>query len=123
MAAAAVTHAHAITVRHRRIGARTAERRQSEQQLQQHDVEIYLQSRRVAFFKERAAMFDEIARLDRFLQHIRATNDYPSNKMHEFLKWAEAYIRDLRQGCNAAAVDSELAESDLFGAADHSLPI
>jgi len=61
-------------------------------------------------------MFDQIAMLDRFLQHIRATNDYPSNKMHGFLKWAEAYISDLRQRSSAPAVDDELAESELWNA-------
>jgi hypothetical protein len=59
-------------------------------------------------------MFEDADRLDRFLQHIRETNDYPSIKMHGFMKWAEAYISDLRERCNAAAVDSELAESELW---------
>ena len=45
---------------------------------------------------------------------IRQTNDYPSIKMHEFLKWADAYTRDLRERCNAAAVDNELAKSELW---------
>jgi G3E family GTPase len=110
VAAAAVAHAQAITVRHQRIEARTAERREAEQQVQQHDQ----QSRRISFFKERADMLDEVARLDRFLQHIRETNDYPSVKMHEFLKWAQAYISGLRQRCNAAAIDDELTESELW---------
>jgi hypothetical protein len=73
--------------------------------------------RRVAFFKERAAMFEDADRLDRFLQHIRETNDYPSIKMHEFLKWAGAYISDLRQKCSAPAVDDELADSELWSLA------
>jgi hypothetical protein len=110
VAAAAVAHAQAITVRHQRIEARTAERREAEQQVQQRDQ----QSRRISFFKERADMLDEIARFDRFLQHIRETNDYPSVKMHEFLKWAQAYISGLRQRCNAAAIDDELTESELW---------
>jgi hypothetical protein len=110
VAAAAVAHAQAITVRHQRIEARTAERREAEQQVQQRDQ----QSRRISFFKERADMLDEVARFDRFLQHIRETNDYPSVKMHEFLKWAQAYISGLRQRCNAAAIDDELTESELW---------
>jgi hypothetical protein len=110
VAAAAVAHAQAITVRHQRIEARTAERREAEQQVQQRDQ----QSRRISFFKERADMLDEVARLERFLQHIRETNDYPSVKMHEFLRWAQAYISDLRQRCNAAAIDDELTESELW---------
>jgi hypothetical protein len=114
VAAAAVSHAQAITVRHQRIEARTAERRDAEQQIQQRDKETDLQSRRVAFFKERAGILEEAERLDRFLQHIRQTNDYPSVKMHEFLKWAEAYISDLRQRCNAAAIDDEWTESELW---------
>jgi hypothetical protein len=114
VAAAAVAHAEAITARRQQIEARTAERRETEQRLQQRDTETDLQSRRVAFFKERAAMLAEAERLDRVLQHIRETNDYPSIKMHEFLKWAEAYIGDLRQRCSAPAVDDELAESELW---------
>jgi hypothetical protein len=58
VAATAVAHAQAITVRHQRIEARTAERREAEQQVQQHDQ----QSRRISFFKERAGMLDEVAR-------------------------------------------------------------
>jgi hypothetical protein len=114
VAAAAVSHAQAITVRHQRIEARTAERRETEQQLQQRDTETDLQSRRIAFIKRYAAMLEEAERFDRVLRHIRETNDYPSNKMLEFLKWAEAYISDLRQRCSAPAVDDELAESELW---------
>lgn len=110
VAAAAVTHAHAIAARHQRIEARTAERREAEQELQQGDQH----SKRVAFFKERAAMFAQVADLDGFIQYIRATNDYPSIKMHGFLQWAEAYIKDLRQGCSLPALDKELAESELW---------
>ena len=61
-----------------------------------------------------AAMLEESARFDHVLQHIRETNDYPSINMLEFLKWAEAYISDLRQRCSAPAVDEELAESELW---------
>jgi hypothetical protein len=114
VAVAAVSHAQAITVRHQRVEARTAERRETEQQLQQRDTETDLQGRRVAFFKRYAAMLEEAERFDRVLQHIGETNDYPSINMLEFLKWAEAYITDLRQRCNAAAVDDELAESELW---------
>jgi hypothetical protein len=114
VAAAAIAHAEAITVRRQEIEARTAERREAEQQLHERDTEVDQHRRRVAFFKERAAMFEDADRLDRFLQHIRETNDYPSIKMHGFMKWAEAYISDLRERCNAAAVDSELAESELW---------
>jgi hypothetical protein len=110
VAAAAVAHAQAITVRHQRIEARTAERREAEQQVQQRDQ----QSRRISFFKERADMLDEVARFDRFLQHIRETNDYPSVKMHEFLKGAQAYISGFRQRCNAAAIDDELTGNELW---------
>ena len=117
VAAAAVSHAKAITARHQRIEARTAERRETEQQLRQRDTETDLQGRRVAFFKERAAMLEEAERLDCFLQHIRKTNDYPSIKMHEFLKWAETYVSDLRQECSAPAVDDELADSGLWSLA------
>ena len=54
---------------------------------------------------------------DHVLQHIRETNDYPSINMLEFLKWAEAYISDLRQRCSAPATDDELAESELWSLA------
>ena len=62
-------------------------------------------------------MLEESARFDHVLQHIRETNDYPSINMLEFLKWAEAYISDLRQRCSAPAVDEELAESELWSLA------
>jgi len=48
---------------------------------------------------------------------IRETNDYPSIKMHGFMKWAETYISDLRQRCTAPAIDDELAESELWSLA------
>ena len=117
VAAAAVSHAQAITVRHQRIEARTAERRETEQQLRQRDTETDLQSRRIAFIKRYAAMLEEAERFDRVVRHIRETNDYPSIKMHEFLTWSEAYISDLRQRCSAPAVDDELAEIDRWGSA------
>jgi len=114
VAAAAVKHAQAITARRQQIEAGTAGRRETEQQLRQRDREADLQSRRAAFLKERAGMLEEAERLDRFLRHVRQTNDYPSINMHEFLKWAEAYVSDLRQRCGALAVDEELAEGDLW---------
>jgi hypothetical protein len=117
VAAAAVVHAQAITARRQRIEARTAERRETEQQLRQRDTETDLQSRRIAFVKRYAAMLEEAERFDRVVRHIRETNDYPSIKMHEFLTWSEAYISDLRQRCSAPAVDDELAEIDRWGSA------
>jgi hypothetical protein len=110
VAAAAVTHAHAITVRHQRIEARTADRCEAEQQVQQPDQ----QSRRVAFFGERAALFEEADRLDRFLQHVRHTSDYPSVQMYEFLKWSEAYVANLRESCSVMAIEDDIAKSELW---------
>jgi hypothetical protein len=117
VAAAAVAHAHAITVRHQRIEACTAERRETEQQRQQSEREADQQSRRVAFFRERAAMFEEADRLDRFLQHVRYTSDYPTVHMDEFMKWAEAYIADLRESCNVMAIEDDIAKSELWSSA------
>jgi hypothetical protein len=114
VAAAAVAHARALKSIRERIEQRTAGSRETEQQLRQRDTEADLQSRRAAFLKERAGMLEEAERLDRFLRHVRQTNDYPSIKMHEFLKWAEAYVSELRQRCGALAVDEELAEGDLW---------
>ena len=113
VAAAAVAHAHAITVRHQKIEARTAERREAEQQVQQPDQ----QSRRVAFLRERAAMFEEADRLGRFLQHVRHTSDCPSAQMYEFLKWAEAYISDLRESYSVLAIKDDIAKSGLWNSA------
>ena len=114
VAAAAVAHAQALKTIRERIEQRTAGRRETEQQIRQRDTEADLQSRRAAFLKERAGMLEEAERLDRFLRHVRQTNDYPSIKMHEFLKWADAYVSELRQRCSAPAIDDELAEGDLW---------
>ena len=110
VAAAAVTHALAVTARHQQIEARTAERREAEQQVQQPDQ----QSRRAAFFRERAAMFEEAERLDRFLQHVRHTSDYSSVQMYVFLKWAEAYIANLRESYSVLALEDDIDKSELW---------
>jgi hypothetical protein len=111
VATAAMAHAQATTARRERIEARTAERREAEQQIQQRDQE----SRRVAFFKERADMLDEAQKMERFLQHVRQTDDgYQSEKMFQFVKWAEAHIADLRERCLASAVDRDVVESELW---------
>ena len=117
VAAAAVAHAHAITVRHQRIEARTAERRETVQQRQQSEKEADQQSRRVAFLKERAAMVEDADRLDRFLKHVRHTSDYPTVQMCEFLKWVEAYIANLRESCSVLAIEDDIRKSELWSSA------
>jgi hypothetical protein len=59
-------------------------------------------------------MLEEADRLDRLLQHVQRTNDYPSPKLHEFLTLTEELIRELRRRCDAPAIDEELAKGELW---------
>jgi hypothetical protein len=117
VAAAAVAHAQALKSIRDRIEQRTAESRETEQQRQGREVETDLQSRRIAFFKERADMLEEAERLDLVLEQLRHTADYPSIEMYEFSKWAEAYIASLRERCSSAGFDRDLVECGLWSLA------
>jgi hypothetical protein len=112
VAAGVIAYAQAITSRRERIEQRPTKRPESGERRQQDDMDSERQGKRVAFLRERAGMFEEAERTDRFLQHVRHTENCASVRMSEFLKWSDAYIAALREKCSTLA--DELATSELW---------
>ena len=56
------------------------------------------------------------ARMPHPLQSLQAqrTNDYPSPKIHEFVKLTEELIHELRRRCDAPGIEEELAKGELW---------
>lgn len=101
--AAARLHAHAIETRKQRIADRNASRRAEELERSQF-------SKRPMFLTEHVDRLVEADRMQRLAEHLRATDDGSSLRLPEILRWADAYVAQLRERCSAANVDQEARE-------------
>jgi hypothetical protein len=103
MVGSARLQAQAIEARDRRIADRTAARR-AEGLEQAHF------SKRLTFITEHADRLVEADKVQRLVEHLRATDDGSSLRLPDILRWADAYVEQLRERCSAANLNREAGD-------------
>jgi len=111
----AVAHAAARKARQDDIERRRAEVEERQRQAQQEPGREELDRRRFLFLKERANLWEDGEMLARFVRHLRhIAPAHRSDRLDRMLKWGDEYAEDMRKASSAAAIDEELAESELW---------